>query len=192
MVVEASVTAADVIDAIGTRATQASVDAIQASLGTVATAKNVADLGSSIGQAIGHLTFDRSGLATSADVNAGTAALLDEIRSRAAQAALDALASDLDDARKLSTQAAIERALADGVKLPGIFLPEASGGHLETASTIVSELIRFAGQSGADVNRAQNLFLKGEALRQSAQGVPFNNYKNAFDHYAAAFQLLTK
>jgi hypothetical protein len=214
--VEASATLDGLSAAIDTRASQASVDALAASLTTLATKQNVTDLGSSIGGSFVTLTgllnartadvrgdiaavrgrvdglmnsvaaLNLTGVATQADVQTGATNVSNVVATRASQSSVDDLALRLGGNGDLALTVVIEHALADGTRLAILFLPEASGGHLERVRDLVDQLRAANIQTGNPLARAQNQFDKGESAFAA------RDYKGAFDAYANAYQLLVK
>jgi hypothetical protein len=185
VVVDGQPEAQSLLDAIAGKASQASVDAIDTRLASLATT-------------IGSLRL--GGVATTADVQSAALTLSGAIGTRASQSSVDELKKDVDEDGGLSRQLAIERALAGGTRLAGIFLPQALGGHLEDARDIVDGLLLAADQTGVRSHalmQAHSQFNTAERWRttgptRAMEDDLFAQWKLAFDAYANAYQLLVR
>ena len=188
-----------ILDAVSSRASQASVDALAttaAALPQIATAlagkaneSTVAALGTEIAalnSAVAALGGSLAGVATVGDVNTAAANVSTAVSTRASQESLDALAATLGASSNDGIAVAIERALADGKRVAIFFLPESVGGVLEQVRSLVDARLTSAQQAGIDVVKARAQFVKGDAAFSVA------DFKAAYDYYAAAYQWLIK
>ena len=175
-----------ILNAVQTRASQSSVDALAASIAAASTSAQVVNLSAQINSAFTALSGSLAGLATVGDVNTAAANVTTAVSSRASQASVDAIAESLGASGSDSVALAIERALADGRRVAGFFLPSAVGGVLEQVRELVDVRLTSAQQAGLDMTKARAQFVKGDAALSVA------DYKTAYDYYAAAYQLLIK
>jgi hypothetical protein len=159
---------------VGTRASQASLDALA---GRVATAAAVNQLQATVNA----LAIGVGAPAQVSDVQEARAALTGEIQSRASQQSVDDLAAAVGALPDASLQTRIEIALATRMTLATLFLPNAAGGHLDDVRAFVDETIGAADRAGMDVRKARADLLRGDQAR---------GFQNRYAWYVSAYQRL--
>ena len=159
---------------VGTRASQASVDALAK---TVASAAAVSQLQASVNA----LAIGLGAPAQVSDVQEARAALTTEIQSRASQQSVDALAASIGALPDASLETRIEVALATKMMLATLFLPNAVGGHLDDVRAFVDETLTAADRAGVDVRKARADLVRGDQAR---------GYQARYAWYVSAYQRL--
>jgi hypothetical protein len=178
-----------VLDSVGTRASETSVNALAATLAGKANESSVQALGSQIATLNTNVTTlgsSLTGLASTADVEGAAVKVSSAVSTRASQSSVDALASSLSTSGDTGLRVTIERALADGTRVVSFFASASAGGKLELVREVVLDAVNQAQAAGVDITKAQAQLAKGDAAAAAGE------YRQAYDRYAAAYQSLIK